>query len=248
MRRLIALSYSPWSEKARWALDHHRVEYQYEEYLPMLGEPLLRYRTRRLTGRVTVPVLIDEGEVFGDSFEIASHAEQIGGGPRLFRHDPNDLERWNHESEWALAAGRALLVDRLRRHAAARREALPGFVPGPLRGVAAPMASMAMSFLARKYGFADESNLRVFEERLGKSLDALRRATERRPYVLGEFSYADLAMAVVLQMVKPVADEFIRLGPATREAWTHPELAERYADLVAWRDKLYAERRTGPRA
>jgi glutathione S-transferase len=49
----------------------------------------------------------------------------------------------------------------------------------------------------------------------------------------------------VLQAVVPVAHEFIRLGPASREAWTNPRLAADYADLVAWRDRLYARHRRG---
>ncbi len=39
-RRLIGLHYSPWTEKARWALDRQRVPYAFEEHLPMLGEML----------------------------------------------------------------------------------------------------------------------------------------------------------------------------------------------------------------
>jgi glutathione S-transferase len=53
----------------------------------------------------------------------------------------------------------------------------------------------------------------------------------------------DLTMAVVLQMVSPVDDRFIRLGPARRRAWTEPTLASEFADLVEWRDRLYAEER-----
>jgi glutathione S-transferase len=47
MRKLVALHYSPWSEKARWALDHHGVAYRYEEYKILLGEPKLRLATKK---------------------------------------------------------------------------------------------------------------------------------------------------------------------------------------------------------
>jgi hypothetical protein len=33
------------------------------------------------------------------------------------------------------------------------------------------------------------------------------------------------------------------LGPATRDAWSTPELPSRHADLVEWRDRLYATHR-----
>jgi glutathione S-transferase len=42
----------------------------------------------------------------------------------------------------------------------------------------------------------------------------LRTALAGRDYLCGGFTYADVAMAVVLQMVRPVADAFIPLGPA----------------------------------
>ena len=56
-RRLIGLHCSPWSIRARWVLDHHRIEYVWEEYTPMLGEfekygALEGIRSRIPNGRV----------------------------------------------------------------------------------------------------------------------------------------------------------------------------------------------------
>jgi mercuric reductase len=51
------------------------------------------------------------------------------------------------------------------------------------------------------------------------------------------FSFADITMAASLQFILPVAERFISLGPATREAWTHHGLAAEYPDLLAWRDR-----------
>lgn len=59
MARLYAESFAPWCEKARWALDHHRVPYDYTEHLPMIGELRLRSAARKWSGRVTVPLLVD---------------------------------------------------------------------------------------------------------------------------------------------------------------------------------------------
>ena len=61
MNRLVALSYSPWSEKARWALLHHGVPFREIEYVPILGTPWLRWVARRASGRVTVPTLLIVG-------------------------------------------------------------------------------------------------------------------------------------------------------------------------------------------
>ena len=130
MAHLIALSYSPWSEKARWALDHHRVPYRYEEYVPMLGEPLLRLRLRRPTGKVSVPVLLDEGRAFTDSFDIARHAERVGSGDPIFPEAVlAEIMRWNERSNAGLAAGRALTVERTGKSPEAKAEALPPFIP-----------------------------------------------------------------------------------------------------------------------
>jgi hypothetical protein len=40
-----------------------------------------------------------------------------------------------------------------------------------------------------------------------------------------------------------VDDPLIPLDAARRRSWTEPTLAGEYADLVAWRDRLYASRR-----
>jgi glutathione S-transferase len=80
MLELIALSYSPWSLKARWALDHQGVNYKYSEYMPMFGEPALKLRTKSWGSRVTIPILIGDGVLLKDSFEIARFAHSKGDG------------------------------------------------------------------------------------------------------------------------------------------------------------------------
>ena len=60
MPELLGLPYSPWSEKARWALDARRVPYREVTYAPLLGEPALRLKLKRWRGNVTVPVLTDD--------------------------------------------------------------------------------------------------------------------------------------------------------------------------------------------
>ena len=75
------------------------------------------------------------------------------------------------------------------------------------------------------------------------ALDRLRDALKSSRYLLGTFSYADIVMATTLQGISPVGNGYIKLGPATRRAWTRPVLERDYADLVRWRDNLYAEHR-----
>jgi glutathione S-transferase len=247
MRTLVCLSYSPWSEKARWALDHRGIDYRTEEYTPMLGEPALRLRTGKLRGRISVPVLFDDGKTILDSIEIARHGDALAGGAVLFPTGKDaEIEEWNARSEGAMSAGRALLLKVMARDERSQLESLPRFIPGPLRAAMRPVAAFGIRYVARKYASAesDERN----EATLVSALDALRTVLKKRKTILSSgFSYADIAMALVLQGVRPVADEWMRLGPATRELWTHTVLAARYPDLLEWRDDLYAKTRNKKR-
>ena len=251
MRTLVSLSYSPWSEKARWALDHRAIEYRTEEYTPMLGEPGLRLRTGKLRGKISVPVLLGEGKAIFDSIEIARRADVVAGSPLLFPPGRDaEIARWNDDSEAAMAAGRALLLKVMARDEKSQLESLPRFIPAALRSAMRPVAAFGIRYVASKYTSAEadernEAKLLHTLESLRAALKARREKSGARGWTLLEsgFSYADIVMAVVLQGVRPVADEYIRLGPATRELWTHPVLAAKFPDLLEWRDELYAKTR-----
>jgi glutathione S-transferase len=83
-RQLVSLKVSPWSERAKWALDHHGLTYDVVEHFPILGER----RLRRIVGagkpKATVPVLIAGDEVLSESWDIASYADRVGTGAKLF--------------------------------------------------------------------------------------------------------------------------------------------------------------------
>src|SRR5437879_6263959 len=117
MTELLGLPYSPWSEKARWALDARQVPYVSRTYMPIVGEPLLRVKLRQWTGKVTVPVLTaDDGLVLRDSADIARWADARGAGPTLFpREHDQAISRFVALSEEGLSAGRALSLIRMRR-------------------------------------------------------------------------------------------------------------------------------------
>lgn len=243
--RLFGLWYSPWTAKARWALDHHRVPYEYTEHVPMLGEALLRWHARRPTGKVTVPLLVTDGGPITDSFAIAEWAERNGRGSPLFPEaGRREIEAWNARSERALAAGRALVVARTARSDRAKEEALPPFVPAPLRPAMRAVATTGILFFRLKYGLGDAGE----EERravIADELRALREALRGRLYLLGDFSYADVVMAVTLQLVRPADTARMRESAGTREAWTDPVLESDFGDLLAWRDEIYKKFRPG---
>lgn len=241
---LVQIGYSPWSEKARWALDHHRVRYRRIEYLVMIGEPVLRLRLRKRQGPATVPVLIDRDQTFPDSWTIARHAEAVGSGAPLFPADAFERIRdLDARSERMLAAGRARTTARTLASPAALREALPP----PLRvlGPAGlPLAKLGARFLQTKYA-TDAATLEEHRRTLEEELAGLQEALRGRDHLVGErLTYADISVASALQFVAPIALRGAgRLGEATRATWSEPDLARAFADVISWRDRLYARHR-----
>lgn len=244
MHTLVGLSVSPWSEKARWALDHHHIPFTFEEYVPLLGEPALRLKMRKVFGKVCVPVLFHEKQATGESIEIARFAEKNGSGKALFGVDrESQVAAWNERSDALLRGGRALVVFRTSDDEQAKEEALPSFIPGALKPMLSPVAKIGCEYLKMKYGTTAATTF-DHESAMRDALDALRRGLEGgKSYLLGDFSFADVAMAAALQAVSPVSDAYWPIGPATRDVWTHAELARAYPDLLAWRDAIYAKHR-----
>jgi glutathione S-transferase len=246
---LVGEGFSPWTEKARWALDHHGVRYRYEEYAPLVDEPWLRLRARRLRGRISVPFLLGPGLSLGDSFAIAREAERIGDGVPLL---PPDLlpaiAAWNERSERLIAAGRAQVLARTDASAAAQAESLPAFVPEALRPRLAGVARLGTAYIRRKYGVRP-----VPDEDLDADLAAVRAALARgHPtapealrYLLGRFTFADVAVAAALQVLRPHGRFPAALGPAQRDTWARPALAARWEDVLAWRDLMIDRHRPG---
>lgn len=79
--RLITLALSPYNDFARWALDRCEIEYD-EERKPLV---LHAIASRRVGGKGTTPVLVADGEVIGESAEIAEWADaRSSGRERLF--------------------------------------------------------------------------------------------------------------------------------------------------------------------
>ena len=252
-RRLVSLKVSPWSERAKWALDHHGLAYQKIEHVPFLGERRLRRLVGREGGRVTVPVLVVGEEKLTSSWDIALYADREGRGEPLFGARQSEIRAWNDLVDRTLEAGRALVSAALLASPEALDETLPRDVPSWLRPVLRPLTRYGTRWFARKY----QLDLHDLQTPLGiirATLEQVRSAlalgsisTPRPPYLLGTFSYADIVVATLLQGTAPVADEYLRLGPATRHAWTKAELARDFSDIVAWRDEIYAKHRAKPR-
>jgi glutathione S-transferase len=239
---LLALPYSPWSEKARWALDVRGVPYDYRRYQPLLGEPALRVKLRRVRGRVTVPVLTtDDGVVLSDSTDIARWADARGEGPSLFPAEHEEaIARFIALSDRALDAARALTLARMQD----APDALAEMVPRPMKaipGLAARVGGFGIWRTFRKYG-GHEGKLEERRRTLESALDEVRAALRKRETLLGTFTYADIAASQAIVAACPPAFG-LKLGPASRKCWSDEALAASYGDLVAWRDALYEKYR-----
>lgn len=240
-RTLYGLSQSPWTHRARWALDHHGVTYRYHEHLPMMGELLLR-RAAKLkdkSKKASVPLLVDGDSSVMGSFEIARHAESIGRGAPLFPRDPavdKQISHWNDVAERITNVGRIQVFKNLRTNKQAQKEALPSFVPGFLAG----SATLAVSFLQKKYAVPTDIEAEITQV-LRPALEELRAALAGKPYLLDVFTYADVTVACSLQALRP--HDRAPLGPGTRETWTNEPLAAEFEDLLMWRDAIHRKHR-----
>jgi glutathione S-transferase len=243
MTELLALPFSPWSEKARWALDVRKVPYRYRLYQPLIGELELRLRTRRLRGVVTVPLLIDDGgRVYDDSASIARFADSQGQGPSLFppEHEAA-IARFIELSERGLAAGRAIALERQLADDEALAEMIPRAIRQRAGRFAVRLAELGMRRTLRKYR-AQRLTADQHRAELRGVLEELRAALSAAPgepkTLLGTFTFADIAAAQVLGFVSPPSFG-LKLGKASRRGFTDPAFAREYQDLVAWRDALY---------
>jgi len=243
--RLFGMSYSPWTEKARWALDHHQLAYTFVEHTPLIDEIALRVRTRKLRGAISVPTLLAEREVVMGSLAIARWADARATHDAL--EQPSEraaVDRWNAHCERACDAGRALVTLRMRTTPGALEEAVPSFIPTLLRKT---VGQIGARFIARKYTVALDAEA-AHEAALVEILSAIRAALAAGAgqFLLGDrFTLADIIAACAVNVVVPVGAQYVPIGPRTREAWTRNAVAQQYADVIAWRDALYTRHRRG---
>ena len=88
--RLITLVLSPYNELARWSLERAGVAYR-EEQKALVQQV---FASRRAGGKGTTPVLVADGEVIGESAEIAEWADRhrAPGRPPLYPQGEAEAE------------------------------------------------------------------------------------------------------------------------------------------------------------
>jgi glutathione S-transferase len=241
--RFFGLAYSMWTEQARWALDHHVIRYRYFEHIPMITTPILRLATGKLTGSVSVPILIANGRAFTDSWDIVAFADREGHREKLIPLDRADEVRaWHNLCDIARKANRVIATDAISRNEEAKRDSLPDFIPEFAKNALTPLADLGVAYLGMKYDFR-HAIIAEEKKKVREVLSQVRKALGNRKFIFDKFTYADITIAATLQFVRPVSDQFIRLKPALREVFTQKDLANEFADLLEWRDQLYQDKR-----
>lgn len=241
---LLGADYSPWTERARWALDHHGIAYRFEEHIPVVGEFALRRRTRGRRGaRATVPVFFDGEVVIAESLDIIVHADAVGRGVPLVG-DRAATARFFERVERALVAVRGRVLASVLADPEAQRDSA-AVLSKSLAGLLRPLVRMSTRVLASKY---DVSGRKVhdLEQEMRAMLLDIRRSIDDGTLSPETLTANHLAAATFVQGVSPVRADHIGLTPAMRRAWTCEPLANEFADVMAWRDDLYAHHRGTP--
>lgn len=248
--RLRVLPVSPWSERAAWAMHHHRIAYVRTEHVPLVDELVERWRRRTLRAHVRAPTLETErGERIEGSAAIARWADAHGEAAPLWpREHDGELWRWHVYAERALEAARAVTTRQLRRDPRTWSALLPEPIPAPARRWLAPIGRQGLDFVIQKYALnaLDDQRARAQQRRaFAPLLEALDQGLE---HLVGErFTWADVAMATALQLVAPPGPEYLEVPAPVRAAQTQHELIEELDAALAWRDALYARHRGLPR-
>jgi glutathione S-transferase len=235
MSILIGIDYSPWTRQARWALNHHNISYRFVNYIPMIGEPWLRWKLRRLRGEVSVPAFIDSDVRAFDSYAIALYAEQRSPAtPPLFpSHLRDAVTDWNQAIDQLMQAGRALAVAAVAASPQAVRDSTPPAIPKALRGVSAPLTALGLRFIIDKYrANPSESHATTMRAVLASAQNTL---SDGRPFLLGDtLTFADVNLWSALDFISPAASSPLRAS--LRPYWTRPALLQDFPNLFAWRD------------
>lgn len=179
-----------------------------------------------------MPVLFAEGRVVRGSWDIVSFANHQSLDCPL--GDMSVIAEWDRRSEAALAEGRTRVVRAVMNNEAALEEALPQFIPRTLRRPLRFLAKNAARRLDQKYAHLNKPGA------IRKALELTRQSLEQSSsdFLLGAFSYADITMAAVLEVVAPIANTQPPLGPETQRCWNDLGLAREFEDLVQWRNRL----------
>ena len=204
---------SHYSEKARWALAHKRVDHERRAPMPGAHMAIAGFLTRGQSK--TFPVLQVNGRSLGDSTAIIAELERTHPGAPLYPEDPEqrqralDLEEYFDENLGPEV--RLLVWHELRRDPERMADLSEQMIPGPLkklpnaRGVGRTFSN---AFTQLRYRVSTDTAAEKARATVLASLDRLEAELEASDgnYLVGdEFTVADLtAAALFYPLVNPI--------------------------------------------
>jgi glutathione S-transferase len=209
---------SHFCEKARWCLDVKSLDYTVRNLVPGLHGRI----NRRLAGKSSVPLLIDDGRVIHGSSAIASYLEGTYPGPRLL---PNDdglralvlaLEGY-FDGTVGPAARHWIYGQLLRRPGTATRNLFHGY-SSSARWTGRLLRPFVERRLASMYP-PDATSMATVESTLLEGIERLENTMERDPdhFLVAEMlTLADVSAAALLApLVGPPNSPWADVGSLT---------------------------------
>lgn len=209
--RLLTIPISPYSEKARWALDRLGLLYTEERHLPVF-----HYVRSFKVGRVpNVPILVDGGTVLCDSSAILQHLERYADPETRLYPDQHRqaVEEWEDLFDEILGveSRRWVYFHAMQRPQMALRTSCQG-VPAWQTAVAPWCYPLLVAYITR--------HLRISARNVHAGLEICRRIISRvdaamsdgRSYLVGDrFTAADLTFACMMSPFLVPAEYGVRL-------------------------------------
>jgi glutathione S-transferase len=213
VRRLVTIPISHFCEKGRWALERAGLDYREERHV----QGIHRIASRRAGGRGTVPVLVSDEGVFGESEQILRHADaRLEESDRLFPADGelgDDVVGISRRLDAGLGPdGRRLMYA----HMLPRKQEM---LPVNNQGVPAweDRTFRLLWPVAKRWGERElgigPTTFRDDEPRVLRAFDEIaERLADGRPYLCGErFTAADLTFACLAAAVTVPPEYGVRL-------------------------------------
>lgn len=242
------LPVSHYSEKARWALDHKRVDHVRRAPLPGSHIPIALWLTRG--AQPTFPVLQLDGRKIGDSTAVIAALEERWPDPPLYPADPAEraraLELEDFFDEELGPHARLLAFHELIGEPAIFAEVASLAVPGPLARAKGLTGAYARTFTSLRFGANSDDAAALARAKILAALDRLDAELEAGDgdHLVGDrFTVADLtAAALFFPVVGPAQ------GPVPPQAPTPPALEAFRRDLAdrpgfRWVEETYRRHR-----
>ena len=228
---------SHFCEKTRWNLDAKGLAFRVRDVVPGWHTVAMR----RLSPRLTVPVLVDGGRVIADSVAIAAYLERTyPGAPLLPADEPSRAQALEHEAWFGRHAGwaaRQWMYGQLGARPGGMVEVLFAAYPPPVR-IAGRIGAPLLERLMKKKYHIDPEGIASARRTIDEAFDRVERETGGDParYLVGSaLSIADITAASLLgPLAAPPGSPWAARATDPRTPAPVRELRDALARRPAW--------------